>query len=381
MSALQDTYLQNAFLHTVRHDPHLFYSAFASSPAITKGIMKRIPPASKTLFSNILLHVKHIQQSGIERKVINDREATVLAIFIETVVKKSSSIFAEFFQASIHCPRHLQYSSATGKVAVIAQDSLAQLFITGGYKSVQSAAILHVREPSRSFQRAVCTVPLPGKSTVSKQELENLILMQHTRGIVHIESYCELLGGGYIVVLDGYSATLSSLFVFSRCLSFENKMRLAKDLVLGVIELHRRGCAHTDLSSNNALFRYDENGDIEGAISDLGLSFIRQNKQPRTSLLNYGYYCAIEHTAPEHFGRENFADDEDDFAKDVFALGCLLYRLLFSPQQALPWSQYILDSYNNDFTKNGAHKDTAELLSNQQNVQLLIQQHVELPPL
>jgi len=118
-------------------------------------------------------------------------------------------------------------------------------------------------------------------------------------------------------------------------LSEGEKMKIAKEIVLGVMMLHQRGVAHRDLKLNNIIQVETAPGKPATLISDFGGSFKFQNREP-TWLGEYG--SSRPNHPPELVSDPNhiYERGEDNCLMDVWCLGLLLYEFFIGKR---PWDR------------------------------------------
>jgi serine/threonine protein kinase len=125
-------------------------------------------------------------------------------------------------------------------------------------------------------------------------------------------------------------------------LTMEQKLKLLKQVVDGLIYLHQEGVIHGDLTSANIVIDRDGNA----FLADFGLTmFVTRGDRSGYDSYSNG---AIRWLAPELMEPESIPDDCDgdvDFTKptsqsDVFSLGCVMLHV-FSGRCPFWWLKYL----------------------------------------
>ncbi len=122
-------------------------------------------------------------------------------------------------------------------------------------------------------------------------------------------------------------------------LSFVDIQVIFSETVKQLNTLHGGGYYHGDIKADNILLKRLPNGNLKVKLADFGNVFKLEsgNKWQRKDSMGYG---STYYSAPEYFGMDSFLTDEDEqaAAEDLYALGCVLYLLLFPENNEIPWS-------------------------------------------
>ncbi len=108
-----------------------------------------------------------------------------------------------------------------------------------------------------------------------------------------------------------------------RKLSFNEKLKIAHDLLTGMKGLHEKGLVHRDLKPGNVFIDKDKNH-VKAVVSDLGHGC--KHKEAKGKIPN----ATTSYSPPEAF---NANLHKIDYKKsDIFSLGVILFELLFEKQ-------------------------------------------------
>ena len=106
-------------------------------------------------------------------------------------------------------------------------------------------------------------------------------------------------------------------------LSFNEKLKIAHDLLTGMKGLHEKGLVHRDLKPGNVFVDKDKNH-IKAVVSDLGHGC--KHKEAKGKILN----ATKRYSPPQAF---NANLDKIDYKKsDIFSLGIVFFEILFEKQ-------------------------------------------------
>lgn len=104
----------------------------------------------------------------------------------------------------------------------------------------------------------------------------------------------------------------------------EDSLRLFRGIVAGVARAHRSGLVHRDLKPGNVLLD-SADGLIIPKVADFGLAKILADEEGGHSQTRTGFAMGT----PQYMAPEQIRSAKDvDVRADVFALGCILYRLV-----------------------------------------------------
>ncbi len=270
-----------------------------------------------------LLRAIHATQSLNERYSrpgISEKNFLQAAYYIEThlpYIKQTSKKFLTKNKTGVK--NAIEYDSDTDQVFIVLDSKKA--FIGRGAKKRVHKCIHYMSHPkvlARSEQ-----------SMVMHEELKAHKDLIGVPGIMNAHAFTTHKQKNkkyHTIYSDIYAGTLKDVLA-KKHVSFRNKLIIMSDLIDGLLSLHSREYVHRDLHSHNYLYsvEYDGNGDkvLRAVIADLGRTIkISEAKGLRAQMTRRA-------TAPEAF-RHKRLKGADYFATDVYALGCIFYRLYYN---------------------------------------------------
>jgi serine/threonine protein kinase len=158
----------------------------------------------------------------------------------------------------------------------------------------------------------------------ASQEVHNLKKAHDIKGVIQAKAIINHEGGGSS---ENKVSMLFKLFspgalseTVIKSFSFQDKVKIAKDLITGLKGLHETNLVHRDIKREN-IFVDKKGSDVKAVIADLGQGC--STKEAKGKIPN-----ATRLYAPP----EAFNDDlkKIDYKKsDVFSLACVIYELVF----------------------------------------------------
>ena len=128
-------------------------------------------------------------------------------------------------------------------------------------------------------------------------------------------------------VMELADAALSDLLTVRHDVDWADKLRLFRDVVAGVHQMHVKGIVHRDLKASNVLLFDTETRRPTAKVSDLG----RSRDLARPPRFDEDVYAAgrgdRSHSPPEHLWRLGGTDDAAQRRADVYMLGSVLYEI------------------------------------------------------
>jgi len=365
---------------------------------VTNQLTTVNPLLYQTLYKIVCLCHK-ILGSDFERKKMCTYDALITAACVADLERKHGSSESIFVDKSVTGTRSLQYCPEKKQVAVIACCGNAKLEEKGSYKRVLSSAILNLADlpqPARSGVLAHVS-SLTNDSDNFKDVYNGLNLLRKvtpspTQGICSVESVVNRYGTvngvrtvspvDIKVVFEGYQGDINQIIQDVVIVSDLEKLIIMRDLVRGLIHLHKKDVIHGDLKPANALFCVDGTPQgAKGGLADFDLAFSLEDGGMPSLVFPWGYYGSIYFTDPHHYGKEGSSIKPIEYYKqlDAWALGCVLLQLwkhLLQP----PWAAYLNATYCNDFLPNKkTHKDRAALVKNQKLFKESIHSNITKP--
>ncbi len=256
------------------------------------------------------------------------------ALFIETKLAKHIAKKQYYLpKRKTGLPYTLEYDPVTKKCFILLKDKKA--FIgKGKFKKVYKA-ILYSRKHPKIVARAE-------QSRIGNRERAITAATVGLPGIVKTVGSCQRTVGK-----KQYSTFYSKLYrpgslyqllEHGPKVTLKEKMKIAKDILKGLASLHMKGIAHKDLGPKNYLVNLSRGKPnrrkIEACIVDFGQAIFVEGA------VNKKVQGNIPYTAPEGIWREKLKE-KDYFLTDIFAVGCVFYRLFYN--HAAPWLQVARD--------------------------------------
>jgi len=360
---------------------------------VVSNHFKAISQSVYLIFNKIAWLCNQILNSDFEREQMLPYDALITAacvVDLERTQGRSSK--PVFIDKSVTTTRSLQYCPKKRQVAVIACPRNAKLKERGTYKRVVSSALLNLAAPSQPARPAVFAhaSSLDNKREDFKDVDNGLKLLRKVtpspiQGICSLESVVTQYGADSPVdikaVFEGYQGTIDQIINDEVFVSDLEKLIIMRDLVHGLIHLHKQNVINGDIKPANALFCVDGTPEgAKGALNDFDLAFSLEAGGKPSMVFGWGYYGSILFTDPHHYGKEKVKKQPIEYYKqlDSWALGCLLLQF-WKQLPVPPWSDPIYKTYRNDFKKNDTHKDQDNLVKSQKEVFDIIEKTIEKP--
>ncbi len=147
---------------------------------------------------------------------------------------------------------------------------------------------------------------------------------QHTVTLHHSASGRSISVTTQFSVLELAAGSLAELLLYGPSFSWPDRLKLYRDVVKGVHQMHRHGIVHRDIKAENGLVTESRPG---AKISDLGRS--HDTSQPPRFAID-AYLCGRGDTrfAPlEFLWLQGTQEPEDQARADLYLLGSLLFEM------------------------------------------------------
>ncbi|HXF29729.1 MAG TPA: protein kinase [Chlamydiales bacterium] len=168
-----------------------------------------------------------------------------------------------------------------------------------------------------------------------KKEMKMIQSLQGCHGIVEARALIthrkkETKEEALEIILKHYNASSIREACVNKTVALTSleKMKIAYDALRGLEELHSRKIIHRDLHSGNFLVNIEGTGrkrEVRAAICDFSSSRKISRCHGRTPQLVGHYY------SPEAIGANKF-HVKNYFSTDIYATGCVLYRMIYGKQ-------------------------------------------------
>jgi serine/threonine protein kinase len=204
------------------------------------------------------------------------------------------------------------------------------VYLDGGKKKNVTKAICVRNNKAKVVARADQIIPMDVEIAFTKKLsgkpglFKSLGVTRHTsKNVEHYTIYSELYIPG----------SLQKVFMGNYQLTLYEKVCLAYDIAEGLNTLHKKGIVHRDLGIKNYLVNISKGRpgkrQVDACIADFGRT-LYVNDVPRDDRLqgNTTYLAPEGHEFPT---KSNI----DHYKLDIFALGCVFYRLFY--EEKAPW--------------------------------------------
>lgn len=214
----------------------------------------------------------------------------------------------------------LEYDPTTRAHFIILEGKEAEL--GSGKMKVVTKAIYYTHKNPKLVARAEQTSPMDKELEITKLTanfpgmFETLGFGSHYEGnTLHTTIYSKLYNPG----------SLEVMYESGQRLSLYEQVKVALNIVKGLEALHKAGIVHRDLGARNYLVHIPSGKkgrrDVVGCIADLGRADYIENVAHSKVQGNTTY------TAPEGIFLDKMTG-ESYYKSDVFAVGCVFYRLI-----------------------------------------------------
>lgn len=323
---------------------------------------------------------------------ITRSEFLQIALFIESklagaIEKKEYYLKKE--KTELRCS--LDYDPDTQKVFLILPEIRGN-FLGEGANKIVTRSVMYNQGHPEVVARALQT-------RVKKDEMRMMRAVQGLQGVFNILACTkyDLRGKTYRVIYSKLYSPGSLYNAFSKEYSFSlfEKIKITRGLLKGLYELHKKNIAHRDIASKNFLINVPQGDigyrDIDAVIADFGAARLVADT---TSKKNQAQGHLI-YTPPEAIIKK--LSGEEFFLSDVYATGCIFYRLFYG--EFAPWqsTKYVVETeipakkrYNElvrrikryTFSRKNylERKSTEDVLSLSEDFELLILRMVDPDP-
>lgn len=211
---------------------------------------------------------------------------------------------------------HLASGAFSG--AFVAQDDQLQAEVAAKILKLSQCGQLDAR---REFQGEVA---LLRKLAGCDRVIELLDSGQHTVHLRHPRSGGSIAITTDFAVLELAAGSLAALLLYGSAFTWPDRLRLYRDVVKGVHQMHLKGIVHRDVKAENGLVL--ERPSV-AKIADLGRAH-DTNEDPRFAVHAYLQGRGDTHFAPfEFLWLQGTQKPEDQALADVFLLGSLLFEI------------------------------------------------------
>lgn len=259
-------------------------------------------------------------QANYKNPGIKEKRFLKAAYYIEThlhLIKNSTNHFLTKKETGLK--NSIEYDPVTGHIFILLDSPKA--YIGRGvkkkvYKTIEYAAFPKV------LARSEQSLPMDEELKAHKE-------LQGAPGIMNAHAFTTHMHKKktyHTIYSDIYEGTIRGMLGKNK-LSFYDKLIIVSDLLTGIHSLHSRNYVHRDLHSGNYLFYTERqangNSVLRAVIADLGRTLkIHEVSSLRAQMTSRA-------RAPEAITYKNLKGS-DYFATDIYALGCIFYRIYYN---------------------------------------------------
>ncbi len=269
-----------------------------------------------------------------EQLGISKGQFIACAHYINTVANDITTYYPKEMTGLTHT---IEFDPKTKKYFVVIDDDKA--YLGRGHKKTVSKAICYDKKKAHIVARACQTKEMDLELQLTKQ-------LQGSLGLFKTIAFTSYIDNGvryYAIYSELYTAgSLKDVFTNDYDLTLYEKAFIARDLASGLKTLHNQGLVHRDLGIKNYLLSIPEGEPgrrkIESCIADFGrMMYAKDIMQCDLRLQGNTSYMAPEgHYYPT-------GADPDHYKLDVFALGCVYYRLFYDQKPDFQRVSYVND--------------------------------------
>lgn len=277
---------------------------------------------------------------------ISKAEYMSLMHFIKTVTNDKKTRYTRQETGLSHT---IEYDRRTKKYFIVLQGN--GVYIDRGMKKTVAKALCYQKNGSLVVARAEQTLEMDQELAITKRFGGKPGLFK-TLGICHHKNsdkqyhtiYSELYQPG----------SLQAIFKNDYKLTVNEKIGIAEDIAKGLNTLHKAGVVHRDLGIKNYLINITKGKPgkrhIEACIADFGRAQKASKVLPDPRVQGNTTYMAPEGHFYEKLTKKSYPK------LDVFALGCVFYRLVYDKKAEWQTTNYVMQDPRPVFIRYKEHK-------------------------
>ena len=291
--------------------------------------------ARKVNDSLFLKEIKTTEKAYLEKRKLGITKAEFLSCihFINTLTDTTTSYWSKKETRLSHT---IEYDPQADKFFIVLEGK--GVYIGRGAKKVVTKALSYDGKYVRVVARADQTMAMERELGITKQFggkpglFKTVGFGQHEeKGVNHYTIYSALYSPG----------SLQEFFNRKYKLTVDEKINIAKSLSRGLSTLHRHKIVHRDLGIKNYLINIAKGKPgkrkIDARIADFGRAKKVELIVPTDRLQGNTTYMPPE---GHHYSETN---PVDHYKVDIFALGCVFYRLFYETKGAWQDTSYVKD--------------------------------------
>ncbi len=289
--------------------------------------------ARKMRAKDLIKATNATKKSRLEKLGITKGQFLSIAYFIETQTNGHRTHYNKRDTGLSHT---VEYDHKTNQYFIVLEGS--GVYLDHGAKKTVSKALCYKPDGAIVVARAEQTIEMDRELEMTKR-LRGKPGLFKTLGICH---HHDETGIQYHTIYSKLyvPGSIQALVRKDYKLSLYEKARVAFGISLGLKTLHERGIVHRDLGIKNYLCSVPKGKPgrrkITACIADFGRTEFAKDTVPSERLQGNTTYIAPE----GHFFET--LTEEDHYKLDVFAVGCVLYRIFYNKKA--PWQDksYVL---------------------------------------
>lgn len=335
------TTLERQIEHAIKNERYDHLGRLVKHSVDKKISLAKLQSLAKRKNSDPLLHaVQATRKINLKKTGLGISKGQFLqsALYIEEKGKKLFAHKKGYLKSHKTGLKHTLEVDPKLKTAFIVFDS-KRAFLGEGKKKQVTKAIHYSRKRPQVVARAE-------QASASKREMSITKKLHGSQGLFKTLGFATHNKGSkkYSTIYARLykPGSLETFFEKKYKLSLYEKMKVALDILCGLEKIHSLKIVHRDLGARNYLIHVPSGKPgkrkVEACVADLGRADYIKNVKDSKVQGNTTY------TAPEGLFRSKLAR-HDYLATDLFATGCVLYRLFYG--EKAPWQlvHYVKDTH------------------------------------
>ncbi|HRD54872.1 MAG TPA: protein kinase, partial [Parachlamydiaceae bacterium] len=275
------------------------------------------------------------------KSFVSENSSLIKSGALGTRSKKDNSIIK--FKANVHkIPHNISYNHKTGDV-IIDYGEIGR----GSYKIVKKKMMLLSNQMLAVGKQKISSDVIDRRFTEKE-----ILIMQKLKGKpnvlqLHKASIYYSEKKGEVQRTFTEFCSMGELKGHMNVLTEKQKLKIAKDIIKGILEVHKEGIVHRDIKGQNIFLKEEiaENGEIEivAVVGDFGVSCFAEYDSDINLICGTSLYMAPGIRLETCF--EEFSPVTASFASDAWSVGVVLSELFG----------------DKDFEKAKSYKDLVEL--------------------
>jgi serine/threonine protein kinase len=311
---------------------------FLTNPKISTTTFEELQAVARDVQSTSFSHALEASQKCVRLHRglgLSLHELVALSFFCEVLLEKqSTSRDSYFFVKNTGLSRDVEYDPKTNYCFIHLSTGTTHI-VGGGAKKEVTRSILYDKNHPKLVARCMQKSGFGNEVKMTKS-------LQGEKGVVQFRAYTKQNINGiryHTLFCKLYkNNTIASIFNDEQAsFTFREKLAMAYSVVCGLEEMKKKGLVHRDLHTHNFLLnitkdKKTKNRKIDLVIADFGLArFAKKTKNKRA-------HGDSKYSPPEAFLKP--LEGSDYFKTDLFAVGCVLYRLYYEKIPSWQLTEY-----------------------------------------